>query len=423
MNRVLEKIIVVVQYYIVVNADTDYSIRRQREINECLLRNVQNSSVDEVHVLTECDYDYGFIPSELHYKLHVTNIGKRLTYDFVFNYYNTKLANHICILVNADIYTNNSVDILRHVRFTNVLFAMNRYEDNDRNDLLLLNGLEVNLAARHKCPYLIPFQPSVWSQDAWIWKSPNIIIRDCDFELGTPGCDNYIIYQLIKQHYIVSNPSRLLCINHIDRLSIHHESYGIVKGNVSKKREQRVGDMNTYIFLENQDDIPDKYTTHMETLESSTNPKYKFIKTIKLHKNIIEIQPSMCTVSASSTHDCEANDIFLKHHSHWEPLQSDKNPYIEFSFHDLQTIVIIDIVGKLVLRNDATVGYISSLCMEWINEDLHLESAIHKGITIPNGNYIHRIYLDAPMKTTNLRVFLKEYVGVRSLKMRMFVRP
>jgi hypothetical protein len=122
MNGVLEKIIVVVQYYLVSSPDVDYTIRRQREINDCLLRNTQNISVDEVHVLTEAEYDYEFIPTEWRHKLHITNIGKRLTYDFVFNYYNTHLANHICILANADIYTNTSVDILRNVNFNNVLF-------------------------------------------------------------------------------------------------------------------------------------------------------------------------------------------------------------------------------------------------------------------------------------------------------------
>jgi len=419
MRHMTDSIVIVVQYYHIRNESADYRMRRQREIDDCLVRNSMNTSVDAIHVLVEEDFDFGFIPAEYRSKLHIVNIGKRLTYEFVFDYYNTHIANSICILINADIYTNNTVDVLRHVNFNSVFFAMNRYEHNDRSDLLLLNGLEVNLATRHKCPYLIPYQASVWSQDAWIWKSPNLIVRNCGFELGTPGCDNHIIYQLLAQNFIVCNPSRLICMNHIDRLSIQHESYGIVKGIVSKKREQRIGDMKTYTFVENLDDIPDKYTTNIDII---THPKYSFMKGIKFTKIITEIQPDLCTVTASSTHDCVPTDIFFRPNAHWEPLTTDRDPYVEFNFTENQTIVIIDILGKLTLRNDATVGYVSVFHAEWMSPFKCLKSETYKGISVPNGNVIQRIYLETPIVTTSLRIYPLEYVGVRAMKLRMFTQ-
>ena len=63
---------------------------------------------------------------------------------------------------------------------------------------------------------------------------------------------------------------------HIDRLSIRHEDYGIVKGVVSKEREQRVGEMASYAFVENIEEIPDKYTTNIEIYNSNKN-KFFFI--------------------------------------------------------------------------------------------------------------------------------------------------
>jgi len=415
-----ERIIFIMQYYRVVGDTIEYALKRQAEIDECLTRNANNTSLDEIHVLVEDNYDFSFIPKENRNKLYVVNIGKRLTYQYAFEYYNKYFPNQICILANADIYTNNTLDCLRNVNFSNVFFAMNRYEHNDRDDLILANGTEVNLSERHKCPYLVPFQASIWSQDAWIWKSLNIRVEDCDFDLGTPGCDNHIIYQLLKQHFFVCNPSRFICTMHIDRLSIRHEDYGIVKGVVSKVREQRVGEMASYAFVENLDDIPDKYTTNIEIYNSNKNPKYSFIKSAKFTKTIQEIKSTDCTVLSSSKNNSSASDIFFDVKEHWEPLTSDITPCIEIQFQKPHTIAALDLAGKLTLRNDATIGYVTLFRMEWTTETNRKKFEIHKGINVPNGNVIHRIYFKTPFLTTSLRIYPLKYEGVPAMKVRLF---
>ena len=415
-------IFLIMQYYRVRNDDIDYALKRQSEIDECLIRNASNTSLDAIHVLVEEYYDFSFVPEENRSKLKVINIGKRLTYEFAFEYYNKHLANHICILANADIYTNSTLDILRDVQFENVIFAMNRYEHNDRDDLILANGIEVNLSERHKCPYLVPYQASNWSQDSWIWKAQSINTVDCDFALGTPGCDNHIIYQLLSQKFLVCNPSRFICTMHIDRLSIRREEHGVVKGLVSKVREKRVGDMKTYAFVENLDDIPDKYTTNIEIYNSHKNPKYSFIKSAKFSKSIVEITHKLCSVTAS-TQECPVGDIFFESDSHWQPSFFDANPYVEYNFNRPQSIVVLDLAGKVTLRNDVEIGYVSLFRMEWVGEKNVRKFAIHKGITVPNGNVIHRIYFKNPIVTASLRIYPLKYEGVPAMKIRMFSLP
>jgi hypothetical protein len=419
----MSRIILIMQYYLVRNKDKEYASQRQKEVDECLVRNAKNPSLNEIHVLVEKEYDLSFVPVENRTKLRVVNIGKRLTYAFAFEYYNTHLSNEICILANADIYTNRTLEILRHVDFENVVFAMNRYEHNFRDDLILLNGVEVNLCERHKCPYLVPYQASVWSQDSWIWKAPSLQVEDCDFALGTPGCDNYIIYQLMSQHFYVCNPSRLVCTMHIDRLSIRQEEFGVVKGVVSKAREHRVGDMDSYRFVENLDDIPDKYTIRVEMFNSHPNPKYSFIQSARFAKTTVEIKPEMCRVIASSANSCSPSDVFFGVPRHWEPSRTDTNAYIEFQFDTLQRIVMLDLTGKITLRNDDTVGYVRLFRMEWKTETNRTKVEIHKGIEVPNGNVIHRIYMKTPIVTKTLRLYPLQYEVAPAMKIRLFTNP
>ena len=56
-----------------------------------------------------------------------------------------------------------------------------------------------------------------------------------------------------KLNYKVLNCSKLICINHYDRLSIVKNVYGISKGNVSKKNATKIGCLDTYMFLKQID--------------------------------------------------------------------------------------------------------------------------------------------------------------------------
>ena len=107
-----EKIVLVYQYFKVKNKDIEYQTRRQNEIDLCLIKNNNNKYINEIHLLVEELYDLSFVDTT---KIKQIVINKRLSYQDAFEYYNINLSNQICILSNADIYYDDSLNILKYV--------------------------------------------------------------------------------------------------------------------------------------------------------------------------------------------------------------------------------------------------------------------------------------------------------------------
>ena len=83
----MNKIILITQYYQVSTNNYSYNEKRQKEIDYCLLKNLENKYIDEIHLLTETnDINLDFIQDNN--KIIIKNIGKRITYKYVFDYYN-----------------------------------------------------------------------------------------------------------------------------------------------------------------------------------------------------------------------------------------------------------------------------------------------------------------------------------------------
>ena len=241
-----EKIILIVQYYHVKGNDLNYNNSRQKEIDYCFQRNFDNEYIDEIHIFLEEDCNLSFINNKynIHIKKNIT--GKRINFKDIFNYYNEHLENNICILINSDIYLDKSIEIVKNINFEieKLFISLNRFENNNDNVPAFLNGKEINEADEKTCQdFLVPFQESIWSQDAWIWKYKiNNISDKFNFNLGVVGCDNYITYLMNQNGYKILNCSKIISTNHYDRLSIVKNEFGISKGNISKKTENiRIG--------------------------------------------------------------------------------------------------------------------------------------------------------------------------------------
>ena len=381
------KIIIITQYYTVNSDDVEYKNNRQKEVDYCLQKNFDNKYIVEIHFLLEKDYNLDFIKNTNNITIvkHIT--GKRVNYKDVFTYYNNNLQNNICVLLNSDIYLDSSIEIVKNIDFKQLFISLNRYENNHDDIPAFLNGIEIDEATYKGCQsFLTPFQASIWSQDAWIWKySIDNINEQFVFELGTVGCDNYINYLMYNLGYKVLNCSRLICINHYDRLSIIKNEYGISKGNISKKSEnKRVGSMKEYIFLENLIDIPDKYTTKIDN-EFVKNDVAKILD-VSLTKTISEIKVNNSQIIASSFSNllCKPSNVLFNNESYWEPDFNDNSPFIQFNFENIYEIAVIDIIGKPLSINDLEYGYISKFKIvycynstKWINDN-----TIYTGIEI-----------------------------------------
>lgn len=182
----------IVQYY---RCDQE---SRQKEIDDCLRNNLQNSYITKVHLLTEEEYDFQQFPNKG--KITQTVIKERLTFERAFQYANQYANSVFWILSNADIYFDQSLKYLQGVDLEKRLFALTRHNVLRDGTIELLNP-----------------EFAHGSQDAWIFKNPVPLDKiNTGFRLGVPGCDNRIAYELIKAGYSISNPSMKIIIRHLD---------------------------------------------------------------------------------------------------------------------------------------------------------------------------------------------------------------
>jgi hypothetical protein len=419
-----KKVILITQYYLINTSDLNYNVERQREINYCLQKNVDNKYIDEIHLFLEDEYDLSFIKNLDKSKVIKIVTGKRINFKDVFNYSNDNLKNNICILINSDIYLDESIDILKNVNFDidKLFIALNRYENNVDNLPPLLNGLEINESEYKSCQaFLKPYQESIWSQDTWIWKSPiNSVNDDYDFNLGVVGCDNYLSFLIKNNDYKIVNCSKMICSNHYDRLSIVKNEFGLSKGNISKKTESnRIGEINNYLFLENQDDIPDKYTTKIDILFLKEKPK---ISKMLCEKNVSSVKLNESQIVASSHFDefHKPNNILFGNNNYWQPDNSDNNPFIKFNFENIYDIAYIDIMGSPITSNTMVFGYVSLFIVEYYFENTLIKKITYDGIKINNANYVKRIYLDETIKCNKIMVYPLEFTNIMAMKVNFY---
>jgi len=120
----------------------------------------------------------------------------RITYSDFFDL-TAKYQDDINVLSNLDIYFNETILLAKGIG-DNEAYALTRWELDGRS--------------------IIPFEikhsgvKGKFSQDVWIIKGKALPVNG-NFNLGKPGCDNRIAYEL-SQHYTVTNPSdKIQCIH------------------------------------------------------------------------------------------------------------------------------------------------------------------------------------------------------------------
>lgn len=166
---------------------------RYNEIKFCLKSNVNNKKIDKIHLLVEQPYSSKELGVKSD-KIIQINIKKRLSYNDFFSYIRINNLNGYIILANSDIYI--PPESVSNVKKSNL--------KESKNFCALLRH-EYKKNASHI------FGPRYDSQDTWIIHSNNTIPVFSEhlfsFYLGTPGCDNKIIYLMsILGYEIINDP-------------------------------------------------------------------------------------------------------------------------------------------------------------------------------------------------------------------------
>jgi hypothetical protein len=189
-----EPIYLIYQYFV------PTSIKRAFEYKYCLKKNVQNEDVKHIYLLNEKIYkdkELG-VKSD---KITQININKRITYRDIFDFVETQKLNGYIVFINADIYLENSIKILKNTNIHNekTLIALLRYDMIDNNTFKI-------------------FGPRADSQDTWIFHSNFNLTKKqrtaFNFNFGKPGCDNKITYLFrILGYKVINCPDKIKTIH------------------------------------------------------------------------------------------------------------------------------------------------------------------------------------------------------------------
>ena len=178
---------------------------RQAEYEFCMRANLANPYVKSIHNLQErADV---IVPPEItaHPKYRQHSLDRWLTYTDAFAYASSALPDEICGLINLDIFLDQGAKWAEvpEVLSKRIVLCLSRTEfDPDGNKAF-------------RDPQMMKWGMAV-SQDAWIFKSP-IIVKDCDFGIGTLGCDNAIAHRIKESDYLPINASHQFQIFHLDQ--------------------------------------------------------------------------------------------------------------------------------------------------------------------------------------------------------------
>jgi hypothetical protein len=155
---------------------------RKNEIDFCLRKNIENSAFDLIIIESE----------------------NNPTFNFMFERINRLSGpNDINIICNSDIFFDQTISFANRIGFKEV-YALNRWDlikFYDNNTAKLLDNDR--------------------NQDVWIIRG-KIEGVDGNFQMGKPGCDGRIAYELKKAGYNVMNPSRSIKAYHYHDSGVRH---------------------------------------------------------------------------------------------------------------------------------------------------------------------------------------------------------
>ena len=206
-----QKLYFITQYYKAPNS------KRQREIDDCLQKNCENDFIDHIILLNESMFKFKVNNK----KIQQVVIKKRLFYDDVLRYIQNEIPkDSIVVFANADIYLDETARLLWSTTLEDKFLALLRYEPDGRI-----------------------FGPRPDSQDTWVVNSTSIINRtfkfeDFHFSFGMSGCDNAITCEMLRNKFLVANPSLSIRTHH------KHES------EVRTYDKDEIVEKNVYLYIE-----------------------------------------------------------------------------------------------------------------------------------------------------------------------------
>lgn len=147
---------------------------RNLEVINCINKNIKSNLFKNIFIFSE---------KEENRLLNKVIKANRITYQYIFD----NSIDGVNIFCNSDMEFDETIKLAENIK-ENDFYALTRYE----HDMML---------HKNKDPY-----KGYDSQDVWIWKD-KCKIKNANFYLGLPGCDNKIAFCAEEYGYNVKNPS------------------------------------------------------------------------------------------------------------------------------------------------------------------------------------------------------------------------
>ena len=185
--------------------------KRSAEIRKCLRENSKSRLIDKIILLNETKESFQL--SESSEKIQEEVIGHRLTYQDVFDRIYDIPDDVIVVFANADIFIDDSSwKEIWSLNLEDKFLALLRYDVGESCD-----------TASAKI-----FGPRADSQDTWVVRAVDVKKRakeswaPLNFKFGKMGCDNLVALEMMKQKFLVSNPSQTLRTYHVHSTDIRN---------------------------------------------------------------------------------------------------------------------------------------------------------------------------------------------------------
>ncbi len=186
-------------YYIDQNQD------RQKELNECLKRNIDNKFIDEIIVLIEYPIDLKENVHLMNKKIKTVLIHSRPFYNVFFNLINQNTGSKDWnIIANSDIFFDETIGTLsdKYNGLNKLCLALTRWDIQKDGSINFLNRRD--------------------SQDAWLMQGMVSEKVNGDFTMGQAGCDNAIAERFKRVGYSVINPSKSIKAYHLHNSGVRN---------------------------------------------------------------------------------------------------------------------------------------------------------------------------------------------------------
>jgi hypothetical protein len=199
-------------------------IVRQMELQECLVRNLNNSIVKSIHILVESYNDINYykqFTDSFEEKVRYVVIGHQPTYkEFLLYVKETFQPGEVVSIMNSDMYFNSTFnyDLLQRKLTEKMMIALTRHEFTDEHHTICHEG---------SCPFTV----HGGSCDTFIFKTPiseNVDVNLVDHKQNLFGGENVFMNAWVKAGYEILNPCDQLITVHRHEGRVHLEKYDTI---------------------------------------------------------------------------------------------------------------------------------------------------------------------------------------------------